>query len=67
MTNWGQWRGPLNWSEPRGKTFLKVLVRFGKQQNNVALLRQRYGNPVRQREDIAVQQIVYVVPVESYD
>jgi hypothetical protein len=59
--------GPLDWPEPRGKTFLKVLVGLSKQKNNIAFLRQGYSNPMRQRKDIAVQQIVYVVPVEPDD
>jgi hypothetical protein len=52
----------LNGSHPRGETFRKVIVRFGKEQNNIAVLGQGDGNSVRQREDISVQPRVYFVP-----
>ena len=53
----------LNGSKLRGKTLLKLLIRFSKQQDYIAVLRQLDGNSMRQREDIAVQQGVHVVPV----
>jgi hypothetical protein len=33
--------------QDRGETFLKVLVRLGKQQNDIAVLRQGDGNSMR--------------------
>ena len=57
MEDWGSTaaqRLPLNWPKPRWKTFLKILIRFSKQQNNIAFLRQGYSNPMRQGKDIAV-------------
>jgi hypothetical protein len=46
-----------------GKALLKVLVRFGKQQNDIAIRRQGDVNSFRQPEDISVQQRVYLVPI----
>ena len=57
------WRVSLNESHPRGETLRKVIVCFGEQQNDIAVLRQGDGNSVRQCEDIPIQQRVYVVPV----
>ena len=58
---------PLNWSQLRRESLRKIIVCFGKQQNNIAVLCQADGNSVWQSEDIPVQQRVYVVPVQSND
>jgi hypothetical protein len=57
----------LNGPKRRWEAFLKLLIRVGKKENNIAFLRQRYASPLRQLEDISVEQGFHFVPVYPDD